>query len=187
MDGSSTSDHAPQLQARFNSERADSMRRLSVWVLAGIGLLLSEAVASDLDDQNLKGIRAVKVLIGEIGPEAQKLGLAKSTLTTDVELRLRQVGITVLPSGESGSPVLYVRVLVVMSSGVYAYSLDVQLYDYVTLVRNPTDKQTIAATWNALPGVGMTGSAQASEAIRQNLRDMVDQFVNAYLAANPKP
>jgi hypothetical protein len=115
----------------------------------------------------------------------------KSTVTTDVELRLRQAGITVLPGGtvlpgESPSPWLYVRVGFVASGTVYAYAVEVELHQPVTLVRDREITAYGATTWRVGPLVGLAGRDGIAERVRRVLRDMVDEFVNAYLAANPK-
>jgi hypothetical protein len=52
-----------------------------------------------------------------------------------------------------------------------------------TLVRNPKIRDLVT-TWNK----GMTGfaSINVSRNIRQNVGDVIDLFINDYLAVNPK-
>jgi hypothetical protein len=63
---------------------------------------------------------------------------------------------------------------------MYAFSILAHFRQPVVLVRDPSISLN-AITWNALGGVGMIGSARLSE-VRDYVRDMVDEFINAYLA-----
>jgi len=136
------------------------------------------------DRWTLKDLRGVQVLIEELNAEAVQAGLRKAMLATDVELRLRQVGITVVSKGD---PTLYVRVGVQASQwGPYFYTVRVELFQTVTLKRDPTIT-TFGSTWHARGVFGtVPPSGAPSEAIKGSVRDKVDEFINAYLAVNPK-
>jgi hypothetical protein len=120
------------------------------------------------------------VVVENLKPDVERDGLNASTLQTDVELKLRQAGIRV----EETTAYLYVRVTTLKREAMYAYSMTANLSQHVVLVRDPAISAN-AVTWNALGGIGMVGSARLS-VIRDYVRDVVDEFVNAYLAANPK-
>jgi hypothetical protein len=96
------------------------MRRIGFWVFAMICLVPSATVAdNEFERESLKGLQGVGVLIENLNADAERAGLDSSTLTTDVELRLRQAGIVVLSRAERvrapGSPYLYVNVAVIKS------------------------------------------------------------------------
>jgi hypothetical protein len=160
------------------------MRRRARTAFLLVGLLLTCLVvpASVLADERdtLRGIRAIKVVVENLKPDVERDGLNASTLQTDVELKLRQAGIRV----EETTAYLYVRVTTLKREAMYAYSMTANLSQHVVLVRDPAISAN-AVTWNALGGIGMVGSARLS-VIRDYVRDVVDEFVNAYLAANPK-
>jgi len=84
-----------------------------------------------------------------------------------------------------GCPYLYVNVQVFKNPArFYAYSAKVELRQRVTLVHNPA-VSILAGTWSATGTIGTVGSHKLAS-LRDNVRDLTDQFINAYLAANPK-
>lgn len=163
---------------------------IAVLVLA-VGLV-APAVAADTerDRATLAGLTGVRVVVEAMKPDAEKDGLAASTLRTDVEVKLRLAGIRVLTETERlaapGSPFLYVRVTTISLREVvpiYAVEALLDLHQEVMLTRDPTiDLST--PTWST-SWVGVAGS-EALARMRQKVRDQVDKFINAFLAANPK-
>jgi hypothetical protein len=136
------------------------------------------------------GLIGVYVLITDMDPEAEKDGLAKSTIRTDVELRLRQAGIRVLNSSEwlatPGSPDLFLRLstLKPKEGPLYAFGIQLGLVQRVRLARDP-NITVMAVTWEATGRYGTIATERLSE-LRAEVRDMVDEFINNYMAANPK-
>jgi len=163
-------------------------------ISAFIMALVSPAVAQDTEGERatLAGLTGVYVLVEGMKPDAEKDGLARSTLQTDVELKLRQEKIRVLTSGERlaapGMPYLYLRVgtfkNIKSDMGLYAFVINLELIQEVRLTRNPAIT-SLGATWQARGFVGTVG-AENLHIVRDDVRDQVDQFLNAYLAANPK-
>jgi hypothetical protein len=147
---------------------------------------------SDLPHERatLAGLTGVEVIVEPMDPAAEKDGLTQSTLQTDVELKLRQAGIRVLTLGERlaapGNPYLYLRVGTMKHDelGFYVYNIDLELTQEVRLTRNPTIT-SLGTTWYAPGKIGTVGFRKLFQ-LRENVRDTVDQFLNAYLAANPK-
>ena len=162
-----------------------------------VSALLYAAVVSPLTGQGddeysrktLAGLTGIYVLVEHLSDEAQRDGLDTTQIRTDVELKLRQAGISVLTQQEwlatAAAPYLYVNVQVIKNPAhVYAFSADVELRQRVTLVRNPSTL-ILAPTWSATGIIGTAGS-QRLASVREDVRDLTDQFINAYLAANPK-
>jgi len=165
--------------------------------LAGL-LFLSVTAVSPLlgqgDDEStrktLAGLHGVRVVVRmSDSDETRTPGLSQSQLQTDVEIKLRQAGITVLSQQEAPSgPTLGVNVsLLNVSSptnplGIYAVSLTVELHQWVRLTRNPSVTVWVS-TWST---TGQFGTTAHLSSVRDIVRDMTDQFINAYLAANPK-
>jgi len=146
-----------------------------------------------LQDRNtLKGLKGVYVVVEDIS-EAEKLGLTLTTqqIQTNVELKLRRSGIKVLSeeerSKEPGRPYLYVNVNIYKNaivSGDYpliVYTASVQLTQQVYLVRD-TKKWCYAATWEMEYVEAVRKSKIRS--IRVFVKDIVDEFINDYLAVN---
>ncbi|MHC4539612.1 MAG: hypothetical protein ACYTEK_09815 [Planctomycetota bacterium] len=141
----------------------------------------------------LTGLQGVCVVVEEFRPEAKKYGLTKQAVQTDVELRLRQYGVNVLSLEEfvlmamrmGEQPILRVAVspLVKEESSVAAVHVLVELREWTFLRRSPmTCVKSI--TWKE-DFVLLAGSQRLSE-VRDTVKDLVDEFINDYLAANPK-
>lgn len=85
---------------------------------------------------------------------------------------------------------LVVAVEGVSHEGVYGFSLSVSLSQGVVLERDPSLRPAgefrgspfIAETWNTTTVGVQVGNP--SDRIRSSVKDLVDQFVNAYLSAN---
>jgi hypothetical protein len=83
------------------------------------------------------------------------------------------------------SPFLYIHInALLLRNGVYAYSISVALTQDVLVWDTKT--RTLAQTWKATGLIGTIDVARMATALREAVRDQVDQFINAYLAMNPK-
>jgi hypothetical protein len=156
--------------------------------LALIMLLLIPGISSALtsDQEALVGLKGVYVLVEYIRPELERLGIIEKQIKTDVELRLRKAGVRVLTKVEkSNTPdaaTLYVKENgLITSRGLYLFSIDVQLLQLVTLARG---SRVVGCIW-IHNDIGIVGIDNISK-IRPRLADLVDKFINDYLAANPK-
>ena len=123
--------------------------------------------------------------------EAERDGLTAQVLQTDIELRLRQAGVPILTPAERlatpGRPLLYLNLNAFKLKGqteLYAYSMSLVLKQRVAILRDASTV-SVAGTWSATSSVGTIG-ADRLRSLRDDVRDMVDEFINAYLSMNPK-
>jgi hypothetical protein len=128
------------------------------------------------------------VVVEDLGPEVERAGLTRTMLQTDAELKLRQAGIRMLTkdeqSKESGFPFLYLDARVFQPpSSVWFFAIQIKLLQAVQLIRNPAIV-AMASTWGEATE-GAVGS-RMPEKVRSTSKDLVDEFINAYLAVNPK-
>ena len=159
--------------------------------LTAILLLGLAAPAWPLNTQEsratLRGIPTIAVEVASLDPEAERVGLTKNQLQTDVELRLRKAGINVVssPSGETAWSLLGLRVTFVKVEQLPLYAFDIRLefFQMVILLRDP-GLRTVGSTWS----INYTGFAGAgrTRGVRDAVADLVDEFINAYLEQNPK-
>ena len=147
-------------------------------------LLFSITAWADTPSQRatLRGIRAVAVVVEDTHADAQRDGLTRRQLQTDVEQRLRQAGIKV-HNDAPGFLDVFVNTLKI-ESGFYAYAIRVQFRQRVRMERN-LKIAALASTWEAPSVVGTVGT-RALRDVRGSVRDRVDEFINAYLEQNPK-
>lgn len=148
-------------------------------------LLLLPGVSRALtpEQKALVGLKGVQVGVSKIDPQAERLGLTEKQIQTDVELKLRKAGVKVLTNEDiseaPGHPLLWVYVGTNINQGLVGYSIRVYLIELVTLARG---FQTTGTIWN--DSAGGVRTINASE-IRKIVGDLVDGFINDYLAANP--
>ena len=134
-------------------------------------LLLSAAMASPLvgqgDDEHarrtLSGWKDVSVVM-DISDEAARHGLTEDQIRTDLELKLRQAGISVVTQqaalADPEAPYLYLYVHVLRNElGVYAYSARLSVHQLVRLVRKPSVPSMAMTLVNA-GGVGCGGGRE---------------------------
>jgi len=164
--------------------------RLTMVALAAILLVAPQALmhrswADDTPEERatLKGIKAVKVVVRDLHPDAEADGLTTGQLQREVELRLRKAGITVSPSAG-----IALNVTVNTSgreSGVYFFVIEVSLTQPVALVR---DRKSItrAATWR-LGSYGDVAAQDLARFVRETVASQLDMFVRAYREQNPTP
>ena len=119
-----------------------------------------------LDDEaareTLKGLPGVVVWVGDIAPDIAQRGVTKQQVQTEVERQLRRAEIAVFSNQEAGAPsdVAVVTVSVTTlrhTGGLYAYAVDLAVYQTATLLRDPTPRSL--ATWT----VGSLSLVEASD------------------------
>ena len=154
----------------------------------GIALLLVPLAGWGQDNPahnraTLKGIGSVEMVVEVIDPVAERDGLVRTHLQTEVESRLRQAGI---PVGPNITGHLHVDVDTMKSNDgtSYGYNVEVAYVQQVLLARDPKTLY-IVPTWET-GGVGVIATSRLRE-VRQDVINYVDQFIKAYLEQNPKP
>jgi len=170
--------------------------RIRAWLPIVLLLALSsQGFAQDTRDTvGLRGLAGVAVAVSELKQEVERDGLFKAQLQTDVELGLRKAGIRVLTKEQwliaPGQPTLDVIVALFKSPSsnvaVYAKSVNVVLRQNVVLSRKPYTIVRGAITWESTLMGGVSNSTVLQKDIRDIVADRFDEFINAFLAANPK-
>lgn len=136
----------------------------------------------------LAGLQGVGVIVEAFEPEAKKYGLTEQAFHKLAESRLRQYGIKVLTGEQElqtpGRSYLYISITPVIMEDVnfVAVSITVKLNELTILWRNPTSV-VMATTWDT--GQVTLVEKDDLDVLKENTRDLIDEFINAYLAANP--
>lgn len=137
--------------------------------------------------ETLKGLTGVLVLLEPLDPEIVKDGLSENQVHTDVKLKPRMSGIKVLTIPEwtaaPGRPCLLVTLTMLKNRGLSAYLIEISLGQNVALARDAKIRLT-TPTWR-VEGVRIVGPDKIAS-IRDDIKDRVDKFINAYLSVNPK-
>src|SRR5438128_6602975 len=132
----------------------------------------------------------VEIVIQGGDSDSLRAGVTEEQVRTDTELKLRRAGIRVLTEKEMtaspANPILIVYVQLHRPTeqalaGMYAFSLSVGVSQYVQL---QSSLSVLAKTWSK-DSLGITGKNKIRK-LRKFTEDLIDQFVNDFLAANPK-
>jgi hypothetical protein len=112
--------------------------------------------------------------------------LSENTLKTEIELRLRQAGITVADD-RALTPRLYLNVNAIITSDdnyiVYAISIDFDRFLRLPDQPPGSPQLTSATVWSK-GSVGITPKRDA-RLIKDYVQELVSEFLNDYLAENP--
>jgi hypothetical protein len=151
------------------------------------------AVALDIEAtrKSLAGLTGVWVVVEPFAPEAELQGLTITAVRTDAELKLRKAGIRVLTeeafNKSSSMPFLELAAAIsTESSDRWEVSKFVNLRQNAVLERDRSIVAFGAVTWSVEQVNAVVRPSIIARFVRDGFNDMVDQFVNAYLAMNPK-
>jgi hypothetical protein len=170
----------------------DCFVRVPVW--GALFLIVALAVtatrgAESVVGSSFVGLDGVTVYVEEPDSTFVERGITMAVIQTPVELLLRQNGIPVLNEGDpgltAGNPVLYVMVTGVINEEMhqYAYQIQMELTQTVTLERDPELIVDGAMTWRT-GGVALSGP-QWRESLLTDLDGFATEFVQAYFEGEP--
>jgi len=174
------------------------MKSKRYWISAVMSAMFAAVVwvagaSGELTDKqwSLTGIDALYVFVQGLTEETQKAGLTTEQIQTEVEDKLKQMGIRVVSEEESlriaGSSVLYVNISAHKRTrtAAFVYHVDVGILQRVTLVRDPIIRP-MSITWNK-GQLGYCPSSGLAKSLRGTVGYLMDRFQEDYRAANPKP
>ena len=136
----------------------------------------------------LAGLQGVGVIVEAFQPEAKKYGLTEQVFRKLTESRLRQYGVRVLTGQQQlqtpGRSYLHVSITPVIIEDVnfVAVSVSIKLNELTTLWRNPATV-VMVTTWDT--GQVMLLEKENLDIVKEATQNLIDEFINAYLAANP--
>lgn len=143
-------------------------------------------MALDAFRATLGSLSGVTVQVEPVNADAERDGLLRADLQADVESALRRAGFEVLTPSElfarvPGTPALHLDVMTVRFQERYVYSVRLELWQAVRLVRDPAVR-ALAVTWCAPQAIGMV-TAGSLITVRETVRAGVDEFVRDCRAA----
>ena len=139
----------------------------TVGALVLIGLVIAPGRQGwALDDAptraTLSGLSGVGVWVGDLAADVAQRGVTTQQLQTEVERQIRRAGIPVFAGQDASAPADRAVVAVSVTTlqhpgGLYAYAVDLAVYQAATLLRDPTPHSVV--TW----AVGSLGMVEADE------------------------
>jgi len=141
---------------------------------------------TDYTRETLRGLQGVAVVVETLKSDAEADGLNAGDLQADVESKLIEAGISVLPHEQwrqtAGHPWLYVSVNTIKYLASYFFSIDVQLKQDVSLPRDPSIL-TSSATWE-LGSIGFAVPQSFPDKIRESVNTYISRFIADFSAVN---
>jgi hypothetical protein len=138
-----------------------------------------------MESTSLRGIERLGVLVENPLPQLNQTALHERELKTQIQERLYQAGIEVLPEEyiiANGLPYLYVNINIMNTTmGLYVFATRVSLKQTVLLPREPFS-ELYTSTWET-GGVGTVGVNNVTDVVG-SVRQHIDQFCRDYLAEN---
>jgi hypothetical protein len=150
--------------------------------------------------ESLRGLCELCVVVEELGPDIKSTGVDSVAIQTDVEVKLRLASMNVVTCEKAmkspGGPHLVANVTSVLQKGVYAVAVELgfeqsvlvehlELRQTALVERDPNVSRIVVTTWD-VGSVLISPREDVSGRVRDSIRDKVDQFINDYLAANPR-
>ena len=182
-------------------------RRWIVLVAVGIVLLPCLLHAQSLPDQQdvLRQIGQLRVEVQLVGVAADEIGVTEQLIREVVEGRLREAGVGLRRSSETGArgdPRLRVTVHAINATGGYAFMVSVQVIERVVSLRRYVDlvlsgelptsptasveplQLAAGVMWQAR-ALGTTSASRSGTFVPEAVLEYVDRFTADYLSANP--
>jgi hypothetical protein len=165
------------------------MRRILVLLSFAVAASLAQADEQKWSIDSLRGLRALDVVVDPLPHDAEKDGLRRPALQADIELRLRRLGITIVTEKSAPWPDSAVMRLRVddlkrdLEQGSYhEFRLTLEVLQSVALLRDPAVRSVNAQWHRTSEGTQLTTLLVRS--VRDSLRELIEHFVDDYLAAN---
>jgi len=171
------------------------MKAKKYWIVVGLVLVICVFAYSVTEDKealsSLAGLKGIYVMVEPLPEWTKQYGLTKNEIQTQVELRLCQDGIRVLSKEKSdqsmGRAFLYVNI----NAQIYKereecpVSCSLELRQDIYLARDRDKFVGGVATWD-MGSVGLCRTNQLPKFIKTSIDNLLEHFINDYLAANPK-
>ena len=157
-----------------------SPRTVRLWIAVLGTAFQITANDSPLDRRTLRGLTAFNVAVDAPEPELQDRGLSVVAVQTEVEQRLLKTG---LHLDRNANEFLGIRIIAAHGKKTdFAICIVLAAYQAVSLKRDPTIVSA-TPTWSA-ESVLLVPPRQFREAWIETIHQLVDEFVNAWEAAN---
>jgi len=139
----------------------------------------ARAAQSDIERENLTGIRDVNVVVEDLAEDAEAAGLTRRALRTAVERHLESRGVPLGNSRQAAD--LYINVATHQgTTGLYAYYARVSVQQLATIEGNQLRARV--DTW-ARASLGAVGEANLPQ-VEQVVIQLVDLFCDDYFEVN---
>jgi hypothetical protein len=156
-----------------------------LWPIVGLAQLPKDPLAQE----TLRGLPGVRLIVEKINAEVERDGLTTDFVRTTAETRLRAAGIRLLSKDEvamtQGLPTIQILVQTARSDSLYAYCIEVSVWQEMVPIHRQTSLPVWVRSWVTENVVGIK-SHKNIHVLKTTVEDLVDSFIHAYVAVNPK-
>ena len=156
-----------------------------VWPIVG----LAQHPKDPLAQETLRGLPGVRLIVEKVDAEVERDGLTTDLVRTTAETRLRAAGIHLLSQDEvtmtQGRPTIQILVQTARSDSLYAYCIEVSVWQEMVQIHRQTSLPVWVRSWVTESVVGIK-SRKNIHVLKTTVEDLVDSFIHAYVAVNPK-
>ncbi len=170
--------------AFLSPHRAPLMIAVLILLLAGAAVP-ARAGDSPLERSTLKGIRTVGVFVDPVCPDLERNGLTPEAIQSEIEQRLRQAGISVVPSSQAqGFLAVDLNALEERAVPTYAVTVGIAFVQPVLISQSP-GVHPVLPTWST-SATHLIEPERLPAVVPQVLRGDLDRFISAFVMENPK-
>ena len=159
--------------------------------LTGMGTA-ALAVDNEVTRSTLGGLKGVYLHVPPLSTEAEKIGLSSGQVLRDMKRQLDRAGIPLISDSEYDRlkaskryPLARIEVYVAAyeldEPKLIIYSIKVEVRQAMLLIRKPVVKM-VASTWSK----EQFGNTPDLDEVRGKLRELMDDFIDAYFSVNPR-
>jgi hypothetical protein len=155
--------------------------------------LIASATAQAYEEEVLRGLKSVCVMVAPISPDMEELGLSAAELKEEVELHLRQAKVKLLSPKylyrKEGCSGILIRVngdvFRVGRERLVACDIHLGVMELVQLTRSSQVPIIPAQTWGYESEMILAKTSQMAK-INQAVNELVDRFIRDYHNANQR-
>ncbi len=163
-----------------------------VIAISGLSINQRDVICTSSESCSLLGRPKVLVMVEDIPKDLKGAGISSGQLKTEVELLLRQSGISVTTTVDGTIHLIvtvngFETILGNDKTEGFVFIVNVEVWQMVRLHRLTPVIVTGATTWRTATGYGFSPKRpSARDYITRQVTIRTKQFINAYLEANPK-
>lgn len=178
-------------------KRKSRVVMLAIFAFVLCNIFFAQKVESGtiMEIGTLKGLEDIEIYI-YLSDTAQNY-LSEDQIKVDVELKIRSIAPELIIKDTSSAIGSYISLSINAFApqgddvkGIIIYFTELTLDQYGWYRRIDTGLAGMVmgygATWQTKRGPGIVGANNFAEAIRSAVKDMIDEFLNDYLKANPR-
>ena len=153
--------------------RGEAMNRLtrSAFILGAVWLM-TYARAGRVE---LQGVGQLRVVVEDLRPEVEAM-IARETIKSAVELRLRQTGISLADDDSRPSDYLYINLAAIEPTGTALWAFSLRVAFFECGVTHTRDGTACAGVWET-SDMATAGRADFIESVRTAVLEVVDSFL----------